>query len=176
MAGERIALIDPTGELEASFRSMAAEYADAGEDRYQDIPALGRGDFPGYVRKLQGHADGIDLESGWVPWSTYWLVRDPRRILGVSRLRHRLNGRLLVTGGHIGYDIRPAERGKGYGTRILAMTLEKARARAIRRALLTCLAGNAASARVIEKNGGVLQDVIDSEEMGGPLKRYWIDL
>lgn len=173
MAEEHIALIDPTPELEASFLAMAAEYAAAGEDYHQNVRG---GQFSAYVQRLADGARGVGLPDGYVPWSTFWLVRAGWEILGVSRLRHRLSDHLLVTGGHVGYDIRPSERRKGYGTRILALTLEKARARGLKRLLVTCLADNVGSAQIIEKSGGVLQDVIDSKDMGGPLKRYWIDL
>lgn len=176
MAAERIQLVQPVAGLEKAFVSMVREYARVGEDRYQGIGELGRGDFAAYVRRLGEQARGVGLADGYVPWSTFWLVRGGARVLGVSRLRHRLSERLLVSGGHIGYDIRPSERRKGYGTRLLALTLPRARAMGIERALVTCLAGNLGSARIIEGNGGVFQDEIFSEEMGGQLRRYWIDL
>ena len=176
MGSENIQLVEPTVELEAAFASMVEEYRRAAEDLYQNIPELGRGDFAAYVQRLHDNARELNLKPGYVAWSTFWLVRDGRRILGVSRLRHRLSEGLLTSGGHIGYDIRPSERGKGYGTTILALTLAQAGQLGIRRALVTCLADNAASARIIQKNGGVLQDEIFSEQMGGQLKRYWIDL
>jgi len=155
---------------------MVAEYAAAGEDRYQNIEEIERGDFAAYVRRLRDNAAGAHLPADYVPSSTFWLLRDGKTILGVSRLRHHLNDHLRVTGGHIGYDIRPSQRRRGYGTRILALTLEKALARGLKRVLVTCLADNVASARIIEKSGGLLQDEIFSEPMGGRLRRYWIDL
>jgi len=176
MTEERIALVDPTAELAESFLSMLDEYAQLGEDQFGSLAEQCRRDFAASVRKLHDAARGAGLPPGWVPYDTYWLVRAGRTVLGTSRLRHRLSEELLHGGGHIGYDIRPSERRKGYGTRILALTLERTRARGVRRALVTCLADNVASARVIENNGGVLEDEILSESMGGPLKRYWIDL
>ena len=75
-----------------------------------------------------------------------------------------------------GHAFGASQRRKGCGTRLLALILERARERGIRRALVTCLTDNLASARVIERNGGVCHDVIDSPPMGGPIRRYWIDL
>ena len=43
------------------------------------------------------------------------------------------------------------------------------------RVLLTCDVANEASRRVIERHGGVLDDVRDTAT-GGRLYRYWIDL
>ncbi len=176
MREEQVQLVEPTVALEESFLSMVEEYRLAGEERYQHIEEIERGDFATYVRRLQEQAAGVGLQPGYVPASTFWMVRDGRRILGVSRLRHRLSRDLKITGGHIGYDIRPSERRKGYGTSILALTLPKAKALGLKRVLLTCLSDNASSARIIEKNGGVFQDEIFSRPMGGRLRRYWIEL
>jgi predicted acetyltransferase len=96
-------------------------------------------------------------------------------VLGTARLRHRLNESLRNAGGHIGYDIRPSERRKGYGNAILAMVLPRARELGLRRVLLTCAADNVASARIIERNGGVLESRGRLPD-GRELLRYWIDL
>ena len=59
----------------------------------------------------------------------------------------------------------------------LRLLLREARAVGIDRALVTCDEGNIASARVMEKNGGVWQDTIE-HWLDGKLrrtKRYWID-
>ena len=42
--------------------------------------------------------------------------------------------------------------------------------------LVTCLDDNIASARIIEANGGKLENVIDDPAGRGPLRRYWIAL
>jgi catechol 2,3-dioxygenase-like lactoylglutathione lyase family enzyme len=44
------------------------------------------------------------------------------------------------------------------------------------RALVTCLESNVASARIIEANGGVLEDARDDPAGRGKLRRYWIAL
>ena len=172
MTNEDLQLVVPTVRLERSFRAMAREYADVGEHSYQDLPE----DFAGYVGRLLDDAGGVRLEPGLVPASTFWLIRDGREVVGVVRIRHELNEHLLVTGGHIGYDIRPGQRRKGYGRRLLALAKDKARELGIGQALLTCREDNVPSARIIEANGGVLADVIDSELMKCRMKRYWIDL
>jgi hypothetical protein len=65
---------------------------------------------------------------------------------------------------------------KGYGTEILQLTLEKARRRKFKRVLITCDDDNAASARIIEKNGGILRDKIQNEGRPTLTRRYWIEL
>lgn len=116
------------------------------------------------------------MPPGRVGDSHFWLVRG-QRILGTIRIRHELTPELTVVGGHIGYDVRPSERGKGYACRMLALALGKARGLGLRRVLLTCSKANAASAAVILHNGGRLENEVPSPDSPGELmQRYWIEL
>lgn len=80
------------------------------------------------------------------------------------------------TFGHISYDVRPCERGKGYATEMLRLGLDKARALGLPRVELVCRKENAASARVIQKCGGVLESEFLSATSGRIGQRYWIEL
>lgn len=55
--------------------------------------------------------------------------------------------------------MRPAYRRRGYAGEILRQALIIARAEGVGRVLITCDANNIASAKVIERNGGTLEDV-----------------
>lgn len=176
MSEEKIKLIEPTLELKAEFQSMVAEYTSAGENYYADMYAEAVEDFNSYVAKLHDHAKGLNLPDGRVPSSTFWLVRDNSRVLGCGRLRHYLAGDLRYEGGHIGYDIRPSERRKGYGALILRLTLQKARELGLERVLITCHADNVASQLIIVRNGGRFASQIIPAQGEKPLRRYWIDL
>jgi predicted acetyltransferase len=97
-------------------------------------------------------------------------------VVGRVSVRHRLNDSLLHVGGHIGYAVRPAFRGRGYATRMLRLSLEVLRDLGVDRALVTCDEGNGASARTIEKCGGVLEDVRPGGAGRPRKRRYWIEL
>ena len=165
-------MIEPAEELAAALRAMAGEYQAAGDDRYK----LALEDFDAYFRSLMNYAKGVNLPLGHVPSSTFWLVSDGGRIIGRSSLRHQLTTELAHEGGHIGYDIRPSERRKGYGTLILKLTLQRAMEKGLRRVFITCDADNVGSARVIEKNGGELQGQEVSRRTGKLISQYWIEL
>lgn len=173
---EDLELIEPTLDLIEDLRAMAGEYLRWGTSyeraRYRDALR----DLPGYVRELRQQARGVDRPPGWVPSTTYWLVRDGRRIVATSNLRHRLTPHLHYEGGHIGYGTRPSERRKGYGRRLCALTLQRARELGIRHVLITCDSDNIASAKIIEANGGVLENQVVSRETGKIKNRYWIDV
>jgi predicted acetyltransferase len=162
----------PTADLEVAFREMAAEWREAGQDRFAEA----FGDFARYVAMLEKQKDPQELPPDWVPSSTFWLVTDQNRVAGTSRLRHWLVPHLEVEGGHIGYDVRPSERSRGYGTVLLALTLEKARDLGLGEVLVTCDRDNVASVRVIEKNGGRETGRGVSEDSGKVVNRYRIVL
>jgi predicted acetyltransferase len=79
-------------------------------------------------------------------------------------------------GGHIGYDIRPSARGRGFGTILLGLTLQRAAARGLARVRITCDAGNIPSNRVIEKNGGIFDAEVPSHDRARLIRQYWIPL
>lgn len=56
--------------------------------------------------------------------------------------------------GHVGYTILPNHAGKGYASAALAVVLAEARTIGLPFVKVTCDANNAASRRIIEKNGG----------------------
>ena len=85
---------------------------------------------------------------------------------------------LLRYGGHIGYGIRYSKWNFGYGTKMLALALKKAKQMGLEKGLITCNDDNIGSAKVIENNGGILQDIIENVVDGKRIytKRYWIEL
>src|SRR4028119_1569803 len=122
MIRQNISLIEPTADLELEFLTMAKEFQAAGDERYKSALE----NFSAYLEQASKYSLGIDLKPGLVPQTEFWLV-DSGKTVASSRLRHRLTPVLEREGGHIGYAVRPSERRKGYGTLILALTLEKAR-------------------------------------------------
>lgn len=173
---EPLRLQEPTIALEGEYLEMADEFRRAGDwTGWNDDIEKGTRNFEAFVGELQDYARGRNLPDGLVPCSVYWLARG-KRLMGTASLRHRLTDSLLHEGGHIGYGIRPSERRKGYATQLLALMLEKARQRFIGRVLVTCDKDNVASARVIQKNGGHLEDERVSRKTGKVKQRYWIDL
>jgi len=148
---------------------------------------------PGFHEDGFGIRDDVDLDSpdGFATWvherlrlthpagtpcpagrhgSPRWIVAGGK-VLGGITLRHIFDDDV----GHIGYGIRPSARGRGLASWALGEMLTEARAAlGADRVLVPCLDGNVASARVIERNGGVLEDIRHTEH--GRVRRYWIDL
>ncbi len=172
---EDLRLVEPTLERADAYLDYVRDFAEAGEtgrDRLR-VTAETVADF---IADLGRESEGVGLSEDHVPQTTYWLLRSDGRIVGTSRLRHGLTPSLQIWGGHIGYEVRPSERRKGYGTRLLALTLEKARTLGLPRVLLTCDDLNVGSYRIMEKNGGHLAGRVVPSETGRLTRRYWISL
>ena len=110
--------------------------------------------------------------------STQFIAVRPsdRRIVGMIKLRHYFNEYLEKFGGHIGYSVRPAERRRGYASRMLADILPYCREVGLERVLITCLETNEASRRTILKNGGVFERTVFEPSENVNMERYWITL
>ena len=171
---EHTELVEPTVDLESQYGAFLEDFQSTGEELVPFVLNFDHTDFPAMVSRLEGYGRGEGLKQGFVNRSTFWLVTNAAsRVVGVVNIRHTLTEKLRARGGHIGFGVCPSERGKGYATEILRLSLERAGDLGIDRALVTCDAGNEASACVIQKNGGVF----DAEEVvdGIAVQRYWID-
>ena len=87
-----------------------------------------------------------------------------------------LNQALRQFGGNVGYTIRPPRRSLGYGSRILRLGLALIwqLEPALTSVLLTCYENNPASQRIIERNGGRLENTINLPSHTSAIRRYWI--
>ena len=159
-------LVRPDPRVRQSFLAAMKEFQAEGRGGPDDTTMLGReiyrwadrwddpAEFAAYVQWLR--ADAAQESSrppGYVPGTTLWWA-DGQEYLGRLTIRHRLTPSLLQLGGHIGYDVRPSARRRAHAT-------------PIDRVLITCDVGNVGSRKVIEANGGVLED-----ERDGKL-RFW---
>jgi predicted acetyltransferase len=164
-------LTPPDPRYAESFQRYVDDYRRAGEASRVSKYAAGERDFPAYVESLHLAARGIDLPADRVPYHTFWLI-DAGEIVGIIRVRPRLTPEVEKNDGHIGYDVAPSCRRKGYGTTLLQMVLIEARRLGLGRVIVTCATSNVPSRRVIEKCGGrLLGETIDDDD-GHLLYRY----
>ena len=76
--------------------------------------------------ELMMHENPVNMPDWFVP-ETFYYLWDDNVLVGEFRIRHYLTDALKAGAGHIGYSIKKEFRGKGYGTKGLALTLELAR-------------------------------------------------
>ena len=112
-------------------------------------------DYEGWLKKLDLDYIQVPNEER-VPARTYFLVRESdSRIVGMINIRLALNERLSHYGGHIGYSIRPTERGKGYNNINLYLGLKVCRKYGIEQIFMDADLENSASWKTMEAFGGV---------------------
>ncbi len=169
-----LVLVAPTMAWEAEILSFKAECM-AGDQPMNRMGGLF--EFEGvqdWLDFCHSKASEETCPEGSVPDNTWLCVRGDR-LVGMLNIRHRLNDFLLQYGGHVGYSIRPKERGKGYARRQLRLGLDKCRELGLPRVLLTCDENNSRSRRTIEGCGGVYEDSRTKPD-GAIMRRYWIQL
>lgn len=167
-----IKLIKPTFKYKKSFIAGRKEFQSEEKTPYENIVRLQK-DFGGFLTQMRDREQGKNLPKGRVPSTAYWLT-DGKNFIGETSVRHYLTAQTKKEGGHIGYSIRPSKRNMGYGTHILKLALQKAKKLSIKKVLVTCNNNNVGSRKIIEFNGGVLQDTI--KHNGKKVRRYWIKI
>lgn len=159
MEGIFLKLVDPNIKYIKTFRKYVNQYKEKNDRFYLDIYQEAFDSFSHYVKLLEDNAKGKNLPYGWAAYRTFWL-EDENEIVGVIRIREKD----VEYYGHIGYDIAPLYRKKGYGKKILELGLEKAKEMGLDTVILTCHERNIASQRVIENNGGEMIKTLETEE------------
>ncbi|NUR86719.1 MAG: GNAT family N-acetyltransferase [Nonomuraea sp.] len=167
-------LITPDVNLHAAFLDCHHEW---GPGLHEDGFGLAAGDdvedpagFASWVSRLRASED---RESAAVARRTpcvYRWIGEGGAVLGGIALRHDVPGSDVVARlGHVGYGVRPSARRRGVASWALRAILGEARALGMTRVLIVCEAGNLASARTIESQGGVLESVAAA-------RRYWVSV
>ncbi|WP_265447977.1 GNAT family N-acetyltransferase [Flexivirga meconopsidis] len=174
-----IRLILPTARLRESFLESLFEFESPaarhgyGTRSTSDEQLQDPSGFADWLAQREAYADPTtQMPEGLVHDTVFWIVDDtaPDRVLGSLSLRHELNEALTMVGGHIGYGVRPSARQRGVATQALRLALDEAKSLGLQRVLLTCDEDNPASARTIERCGGVRDEAPDG------IRRYWIEL
>lgn len=165
-------LVKPNPKYSRSWHNAIREFNAEKSKGFWNIPTPPT-TFKEYKQRTTDHSKGKNLPDYWVTASTFWLI-DNGKFVGHTNIRHELTKKLKNYGGNIGYYIRPTERKKGYGTKILELALKKAQKIGLRKVLITCSDNNIGSIKIIEKNGGKLRNKVQTED--GLVRRYYINI
>jgi len=129
------------------------------------------------IQQFKDNRDQSKLPSHYVPSYDYFAVDDDK-FIGVIHIRVRLTENLMRYGGHIGYGINPKYWNMGYGKELLKIGLEQNKNLIEEdKILITCDDDNIGSYKIIESNGGILENKIENEDCGEKFltRRYWIN-
>ena len=157
---------------ESSARAAHEQLIAEGFDFLGAAAVLTR-DWSGVVDCYRDWAAGVNPPPGYGPCLTLAAVAHGE-FAGRTSIRLGLNDFLATRGGHIGYAVIPQHRRRGYATEILRQSLDIIRGRGVQQVLVTCDDANTGSASVIQRNGGVLESVVD-DPVEGRYRRYWFN-
>lgn len=160
--GGGLALVRLRANLGPAYLRMVDEFEVAGAGYPYNNFELARQDFAAFVRELADEERGVALPPGIVPQTTHVLVRDGATVLGEIRFRPSTDPPFGVGHDHIGYNVRPSARRRGYATAMLGRVLDEGR--------------NPGSVRTVEKHGGRLAWQTRDAERRQIVSLYWIAL
>ncbi len=166
-------LITPDKSYQSQWEEIMSEWDDS--DKRPRI--FFQESYDLFLEKALQLSQGDNIEKSIPKSSLFFLVNeaDSARILWFLWLRHHIE---LINdkqfSWHIGYGVRPSERGKWYATEMLKLGLIEAQKVWIEKLFIACDDDNIASAKVIEANGGILEKYMEKD--GVKMRRYWINL
>ena len=138
--------------LPANENGLTNQYEGVSFDEYKDT----------VLPELMMYEKPINMPDWFVP-ETFYYLWDDDTLIGEYRIRHYLTDALMMGAGHIGYSIKKDFRGKGYGTKGLALALELARRIVPEEEIyLRVLKSNIPSFKAICSNGAYVADEDDT--------------
>lgn len=109
-----------------------------------------------------------------VPAQLYFAIIDEKIVWAID-IRFNINHPVLRNHwGHIWYGISPEYRRKWYATKMLELWLLECKKLNLDKVLVCCYTDNIGSYKTIEKNWGILENVIKWEWKRN--SRYWINI
>ncbi|OZC79347.1 hypothetical protein CH251_00060 [Rhodococcus sp. 06-462-5] len=149
-----VELVEPSNDLRDAWLDCRTEW---GPGFHEDGFGLTVDDD---VETAQGFSDWVERLRGDTECKYRWIVAG-ERVLGGVALRHdshELADRL----GHIGYGVRPSERGRGVASWAVREVLTLAAGMGMTRVTAVCEVSNAASIATLKRAGGERVDCIGS--------------
>lgn len=145
----RLRLVRPSSRYQKSYTAALREsLRDSSNPTYLQDQIDRLAEYLTWWRKIAGPRKRTTA-------STYWLV-DGKKYYGFVQIRLRAGGRDPRIKSHIYYELRPSCRGRGLGGPLFKQAVRKAHSLGLKRVLVSCDEGNAASLHVIEDAGGKL--------------------
>lgn len=142
--------------MKSAAEDYRAEHFAYGENELHGGALFESMEYDQWIDLVEKNSRRETVDPEWMLSSTFFACRESDgRIIGMADIRLELNEFGREFAGNIGYGVRPSERRKGYAVQILKQALEYAAGHGIDPAMVCCYEDNTASARTIERCGGI---------------------
>ena len=166
-----IKLVELNKKYKKQFIDMMEEWKNTNE---RIIPYILNNIDYHYFEHFITQAEIIESTRVKAPSKLYFCLDTTRNIfIGAVVIRLELNSDLLERGGHISNGIRPSERNKGYGNKLVSLAVKKCEQHGINKILMVCDKNNIASSKTIINNNGILENELKHDNI--TIQRYWIN-
>lgn len=134
-------------------------------------------DFDKHIQLIQFLSRGEHLPKHAVPTTQLWAFNQAGEMVGTLSIRHNISNLYLENeAGHIGYDVAPKFRGRGYAKIMLKLAQTEMKKIGLEKVLITCQDNNIASKKVILDSGGIYSHTIMGRVCPYPISHYWLNL
>lgn len=168
-------LLKPTNEYSEKIMEYREAFLHTDEQPHGSSSLQNFDSLDEWFEKVSKQELGENLQGNRVP-SSQFLSVEQGELIGFVNIRKQLNEELLRESGHIGYSVHPNKRRQGYATKQLKLALDEAQKLGLQKVLITCDKANIASAKTIQKVGGVLENEVASSHTGEIVQRYWVEI
>ncbi len=179
---EKFRHVKPTKEWEEQAVNFIREFREykssiVGAGGLNRFVSNEKSDYDAWLLKLEQDRN-CQITENTCPTETFFLIREnDNKIVGVINIRLALNESLKKLGGHIGYSIRPTERGKGYNKINLYLGLLFCQEHGVKEIFMDCEKHNVASAKTIQALGGkLINEWFEDDKYHCIIQDYTIDV
>ena len=177
-AEDELLFVEPTMDYADEITAYRQEMLDA-DSSFDGCFSMKRMPDPKeYVDYCIGWANPSRVADEHGAWGNVILVirKSDNKMVGCMQVHNVLTQRMKDYTGHVGYSVRPSERGHGYAKRILAKALDFLESFGFEEINVSCITTNEASRKTILANGGELIETVFFEPDNVNLERYKIRL
>ena len=175
---DELLFIEPTMNFADEITAYRQEMIDA-HSSFDGCFSMKRMPAPQeYINYCIGWANPSRVADEHGAWGNVLLVvrKSDMKMVGCMQVHNVLTQRMKDFTGHVGYSVRPSERGKGYAKKMLAKALDFLMSFGFREINVSCLPENAASKKTIISNGGEYVETVFLDGDNVYLEKYRIKL
>ncbi len=164
----------PTAEHEQQVMDFRREFVENGERTYGAGNLHNVENFSDWLEAVIKGSSEDTVDEDRAPGTTFLAMDENGELVGTIFLRHRLDKFSERTRGHIAYNVKKSQRGKGYAVEMMELVKLEAKKLNLERCLITCNKDNIASKKTIEKSGGIFRDEVTDGD--STTLRYFIEI